>query len=83
METSAALSCEGADGALPTLHGPEHGEVVTVADRRGVCEAGSPQAGPVPGHFDDGGARHASYRRDLPALHGHGAGDEDPAQNCH
>lgn len=68
---------------LPTLHRPEHRVVITVADSSGVRETGSPQAGPVPGHLDDGGASHASYRGDLPALHGHGAGSEDPAQNRH
>lgn len=71
------------NGLLPTLHRPEHGVVVAVADSGGVCETRSPQAGPVPCHLDDGGAPHSSYWGDLPALHGHGAGGEDPAQNRH
>lgn len=69
--------------ALPTIHRPEHGVVVTVADSSRVCETGSPQAGPVPGHLDDGGASHSPNGGDLPALHGHGAGYKDPAQHRH
>lgn len=68
---------------FPTWHRPQHGEVVTIADGGRVRKTGSPQAGPVPGHLDDGGAPHASYCSDLPPFHGHGAGDEDPAQNRH
>lgn len=66
---------------LPTLHRPEHRVVVAVADSGWVRETRSPQAGPVPGHLDDGGAPHSTNWGDLPALHGHGAGGEDPAQN--
>lgn len=73
----------GWKNVLPTLHRPEHRVVVTVADSSWVCKTGSPQAGPVPGHLDDGGAPHAPNAGDLPALHGHGAGHENPAQNCH
>lgn len=83
---SASWSLVGFDiinGLLPTLHRPEHGVVVAVADSGGVCETRSPQAGPVPCHLDDGGAPHSSYWGDLPALHGHGTGGEDPAQNRH
>lgn len=68
---------------LPTLHRPEHRVVIAVGDSSWVCKTGSPQAGPVPGHLDDGGAPHAPDCCDLPALHGHGAGHKDPAQNCH
>ena len=67
--------------AGPTLHGPQHRVVVTVTDGSGVGETGSPQAGPVPGHLDDGGAPHAPDGGDLPALHGHRARHKDPAQH--
>lgn len=70
---------QAADCLDVAFHRPEHGEVVAVADGRGVCEAGPPQAGPVPGHLDDGGAAHASDATYLPAFHGHGAGHKDPA----
>lgn len=66
-----------------SLHRPEHGVIIAVADSSRVCEAGPPQAGPVPGHLDDGRAPHAPDGGDLPALHGHGAGHEDPAQHRH
>lgn len=66
-----------------TVHGPEHREVLAVGDRSGVGEAGLPQVRPVPGHLDDSRAAHAPDRRDLPALHGHGACHKDPAQHCH
>lgn len=84
-QRSPRLKCllDSEESASPTFNRPEHGVVVTVADSGWVCETGSPQAGPVPGHLDDGRAPHAPDWGDLPALHGHGAGHEDPSQNAH
>lgn len=63
-----------------TFYRPQHGEVVAVGCGSGVREAGPPQTGPVPAHCYDGAPTLPSDRGDLPALHGHGTGDKDPAQ---
>lgn len=68
---------------LPTLHRPQHGEVIAVAHSCWVCKTGSPQAGPVPGHLDDRGAPHTPNRAYFPSFHGHCTGNKNPSQNCH
>lgn len=65
---------------LSTFHGPEHRKVIAVGCCGGVGVAGPPQTGPVPAHRDDGAPTLPSDRRDLPALHGHGARHKNPAQ---
>lgn len=76
-------SCDCSVVELPTLHRPQHWEVIAVAHSSWVCKTGSPQAGPVPGHLDDRGASHTPYGAYFPSFHGHSAGNKNPSQNSH